>query len=196
MNQIQNSLLKIISLSALIISSSFLHGQAVITVSDATVTEGDAGTTTLNFTVSCDPCMPINAIIDWRINDGTATTADNDYIDKSGQIDDIGNGNTAETVSITVEINGDTKVEPDETIELELYNASVGSPSLVFQDDDRFGTGTIINDDVEEAGGETGDPGDSEKCCWWCCWCVWLIIIILLLALIYFFRKRKKQENS
>ena len=168
------------------LNHSILPGQATINISNPSVTEGDAGITNVTFSVTCNPCASVNAIIDWRINDGSATLADSDYNDASGRIDDIGNGSAVETVNITVQVNGDTKVEADETIELELYNASVGAPSLLFQNNDRTGTATIINDDENQ---ET-DPQESDGCTIWDI-LLWILILLLFLLCIKFFRGRR-----
>ena len=87
----------------LFLSTAVLLGQATISVSNPSVVEGDSGTTNVTFSVTCNPCSSVNAIIEWRINDGTATLADADYNDASGRIDDIGNGTAVETVNITVQ---------------------------------------------------------------------------------------------
>src|SRR5215213_3308679 len=59
-------------------------GGVNISVGDATVTEGDAGTTTASFTVSLSaPAGPSGVTFDISTQDNTATTADNDYIAKT-----------------------------------------------------------------------------------------------------------------
>jgi hypothetical protein len=98
--------------------------------SPAPVAEGDAGTVTVTFNIVCSPCDVVNAIVNWSTIDGTATTADNDYVGKSGQIDDLGNGTADEIYPVEVTINSDTVFEGDETFSLKITSASVGCPSL------------------------------------------------------------------
>src|SRR5207237_10341465 len=71
--------------------------------------------------------------------DNTATTANNDYVAKSGTVT-FTPGQTSQTVSITV--NGDTTFEPNETFFVNLTSPVNGS-IIVPQ-----GIGTILNDDV------------------------------------------------
>ena len=137
---------------------SIAHAVATISVSDPSVLEGNAGTTTVQFVVTCDPCMQVNATVHYHTQDGTATTADSDYVAKStppGQID-VGLGNAKETHVIEVTVNGDATPEADENFEM-VFEFSVGSPSLVFapgHDDTVGGTptsigqATILDDDT------------------------------------------------
>src|SRR5690606_40254959 len=59
--------------------------------------------------------------VDYATADGTATLADGDYQQVSGQIS-FAPGVTEQTV--TVQVNGDTKFEADETFEVNLSNRS------------------------------------------------------------------------
>jgi hypothetical protein len=54
--------------------------------------------------------------VNYTIEDGSATDADNDYEPASGQLS-FGPTDTTESVQVTV--NGDTKFEPDEAEALE-----------------------------------------------------------------------------
>ncbi len=133
----------------------------ISSISNPSVVEGNSGTTTVTFVVTCDPCAAVNVIVDWRINDLTATTSDNDYVDVSGQLDDIGQGPGVETFNISVTVNGDTNFEPDETFQLELFNPSVGSPSFFL--DVSTGTATIINDDGSNQAPDCSGAFISDK---------------------------------
>lgn len=136
---------------------------AVINISSPTIVEGNAGTTTVTFNITCNPCTSVNAIVNWSTMDGTATVADNDYVAKSGQIDDFGNGTSVETFPIAVTVNGDTNVEGDETFTLKITSASVGCPSLggpggcPAAPTTAVGTATIQND-----GDELNKPPTAE----------------------------------
>ena len=70
---------------------------------------------------------------------GTATTADNDYVAKTGTLT-FAPGETTKT--ITIEVKGDNKKEANETFYLDLFDNS--SNSLFTKN---RGIGTILNDD-------------------------------------------------
>ncbi|ACB54626.1 hypothetical protein cce_5280 (plasmid) [Crocosphaera subtropica ATCC 51142] len=112
---------------------------AGFSISNATVTEGDNGTQTLTFDVTLNNAVSGGASVDFDTADGTATTADGDYTANSGTLTFA--GNAGETQTITVEVNGDNKVELNETILVNLSNA-IGADIV-----DGQGTGTIVNDD-------------------------------------------------
>jgi hypothetical protein len=112
-----------------------------LTIDDVTVTEGNTGNVTANFTVSLSAPVPANDVtFDINTQSGTATTANSDYIAKSltGQVIPAGQ----QTYSFTVTINGDTAIEPDETFFVNVTNVS-GATLL-----DGQGVGTIRNDDL------------------------------------------------
>lgn len=119
-------------------------------IDDVTQVEGNAGTTTFNFTVSID--VAANATVRYSTSDGTATVTDSDYnpingnaaktSEKGGTIPTLtftAAGATSQTVSVTV--NGDTTIEGDETFFVNLSNATGASIA------DAQGVGTITNDD-------------------------------------------------
>ena len=54
----------------------------------------------------------------YTTNDGTATAANNDYVDNDGSLTFA--GTSGETKTITVLVNGDTTVEPNETFTVAL----------------------------------------------------------------------------
>lgn len=116
-------------------------GQPAISINDISQAENDAGTSTYSFTVSLSqPAGAGGVSFDVATADGTATTADGDYLANSltGQVIPAG----ASSYSFDVTVNGDTTVEPSETFLVNLSNvtgAVVG---------DAQGTGTIVNDDV------------------------------------------------
>jgi hypothetical protein len=71
--------------------------------------------------------------------DGTATTGDSDYLAKTGTLT-FAPGETTKT--ITVEVKGDNKKEPDETFYLDLFGNSGNSLFTRSR-----GLGVIVNDD-------------------------------------------------
>jgi hypothetical protein len=108
-------------------------------VGDVTQSEGNAGTTTYAFTVNLTPASASAETVTASTVDGTATTADGDYVGKV-QVLAFPAGSTSQTFSVTV--NGDTKREPDEAFGVAL---SLNSGTTVLSPTP--GTGTIQNDD-------------------------------------------------
>ncbi|MCP4569635.1 MAG: hypothetical protein GY841_18815 [FCB group bacterium] len=123
-----------------------------VIIADNSVVEGDAGTANLQFTViiSAAPATGSDITVDWATADGTATTADNDYTAGSGTLT-FTNGNPL-TQSIAVAVNGDTDVESDETVVVNLSNAVNAVIS------DAQAVGTITNDDSQVTGDLMVDP--------------------------------------
>ena len=112
-----------------------------ISISDVTQVEGNAGTTTFDFTVSVDGGGNAAANIGFTVNTSNGTAASGtDYVAITGGSGTITAGSPSTTVSVTV--NGDTDVELDETFTVALSaptNATIN---------DGTGLGTITNDDV------------------------------------------------
>ena len=122
-------------------------GTGTITNDDATPSfsidnimhaEGNAGPTAYVFTVTKTGSTALNASVSFTTQDGTATLADNDYQSNAGTLTFAP---TDTTKTITVLVNGDTVVEPNETFTVHLSNAS--NATIAVAD----GTGTITNDD-------------------------------------------------
>jgi hypothetical protein len=106
-------------------------------IGDASVLEGDAGTTTtLSFPVSLSRPTSGGATIAFRTTGGSATGG-TDYTETQGHVT-IPAGST--TGSIDIQVNGDDAVEPDETFSLEIAAVIGARPGT-------DGTGTITNDD-------------------------------------------------
>jgi len=57
-----------------------------LSVDDVIVVEGDSGTTTATFTVSLSAASSGTVTVDYATADGTATTADDDYVAASGTL--------------------------------------------------------------------------------------------------------------
>ena len=109
----------------------------VAAIDSPTVTEGDAGTKIMNFTVTLDqaPTVPVTFSYETMQGSGTAT-AGSDYVAGAGTVT-FGVGQTVATVSVVVQ--GDTMPEDDETIALHLFGGQLPG--------DAFAIGTILNDD-------------------------------------------------
>jgi uncharacterized protein YhjY with autotransporter beta-barrel domain len=105
-----------------------------ITVSNASVAEGNSGTTAMSFEVTLASALNTTLQVSYSAGGGTATSGV-DYQAASGTLTFAG-GTTRQTV--TVNVIGDTLFEPDETFTLTV-SAAGGAAST--------GTGTIVNDD-------------------------------------------------
>ena len=101
--------------------------------------EGNSGPTSFIFTVTKTGATGLNSSLNFQTMDGTATLADNDYQTNSGMLT-FGPADTM--MQVTVLVNGDTTIEPDETFTVELSGALGASIS------GSTGTGTITNDDL------------------------------------------------
>jgi hypothetical protein len=122
-----------------------------ISVDDVSSSEGDGGQTDFVFTVSLSASSTQPVSVDYQTQDGTATTSDLDYAALSSQTLTFAPGETAKTV--TVNVNGDVNLEPNENFELVLSNPVNGSISK------STGVGTILNDDAPPPPGGGGGGG-------------------------------------
>ena len=110
----------------------------IATIAMASVVEGNAGITNLDFTVSLDAYSSFATTLDYVTSDGTATSG-SDYAVSTGTLT-IPAGAT--TGTITVDVYADTLFEPDETLTMTLSNpsnATLGKTTA---------TGSITNDDT------------------------------------------------
>ena len=154
-NEVYNVTLSGISASGRNVTLGTATGTGTITNDDnATITltgggaanEGNTGTTSRVFTATLSNAVQGSFTVAYTTNDGTATTADNDYVDNDASL--MFNGNAGESKTITVLANGDYFVEADETYTVAL--GAITSPlssaiSLVGSPQ----TGTITNDEVD-----------------------------------------------
>jgi hypothetical protein len=108
-----------------------------ISISDATVTEGNSGTRTANFTVTLSASSTAPVTVDYASTNGSAM-AGSDYQAASDTLT-IPAGQT--TGTITVLVNGDRSAEPDETLFVNLTGATNGFIT------DSQATGTIVDDE-------------------------------------------------
>ena len=109
-----------------------------LTINDVSVSEGNSGTKTLNFTVTLSKPSGQTVTVNYATADGTAK-ASSDYVAQNGALS-FAPSETSKTISIV--INGDTTFEGDETLFVFLSgatNASIGRAR---------GVGTITNDDT------------------------------------------------
>jgi hypothetical protein len=112
--------------------------QPSLAVADASVVEGNSGTTTLPFAVTLSASSSRVVSVGYATSDGSAK-APGDYVAATGTLT-FQPGERTKTISITVA--GDTAIEPDETLSITLsapVNATISRGSA---------TGTIKNDDT------------------------------------------------
>ena len=118
-------------------------GAPTLSVSDASVTEGNSGAMIASFTVTISTAAHGGVSFDIATADGTgptaATTADGDYVARAVAAVVVPPGQTSYSFDVTV--NGDTTVEPDETFAVHVTGVS---GALVVDGD---AVGTIVNDD-------------------------------------------------
>ncbi len=129
----------------------------VLTVDDAAVQEGSAGSPTLTFTVTLTGTPASSVTLDYATADGTAT-AGSDYTAISGSLS-FAAGQTKNTV--TVPVTADLEDEAAETVELRLSNASGAALA------DAVAIGTIRDDDdptiaVSDVSVVEGDSGSTN----------------------------------
>nr|NCR65247.1 hypothetical protein [Microcystis aeruginosa LL11-07] len=117
---------------------------ASIAITDVTITEGNSGTTNAVFTVTLSNAVDTAVTVNYATANGTATTADNDYTAIATTPLTFNAGETSKT--ITVAINGDTKVESNETFFVNLSSLNANGRNVTIADNQ--GQGTIANDDV------------------------------------------------
>ncbi|HEV7765412.1 MAG TPA: Calx-beta domain-containing protein [Thermoanaerobaculia bacterium] len=109
-----------------------------ITIADFTITEGNAGTTSASFVVTLSTATSVTVRADYTTADGTAS-AGSDYQPINGTLV-FAAGATSR--SVIVAIDGDTDVEPNETLRLLLSNPQQATLSR------SEALGTILNDDT------------------------------------------------
>lgn len=114
-----------------------------VSVSSASVAEGNTGTTTLAFTVtrsSTDTAFSVN----YAVTGGTATAGVDYATLASGTLTFTVGGAASQVINVTV--NGDTASEPDETVVMALSGVVNTTGATVLGT--ATATGAILNDDV------------------------------------------------
>jgi hypothetical protein len=118
-----------------------------VSIGDAAVTEGQAGTASLSFMVTMSKVYDVDVTVSFVTQDGSATTADYDYQTATGDVV-IPAGTT--TAPMNVLVNGDTKPEADETLIVTLNSITAvvvdGQGDGVIQNDDDFLTKFYVVD--------------------------------------------------
>jgi serine protease len=110
-----------------------------LSIDDRSSNEGNSGTTQQTFTVSLSEPAVTDVTFDIATNSGSATSG-SDFAANSATGVTIAAGNT--TATFSVDVNGDTAIEADETYTVDVTNVVGASVA------DGSGTGTITNDDL------------------------------------------------
>jgi hypothetical protein len=108
-----------------------------ISIADVSVNEGDTGQTNAVVTLTLSATTSSTVIVQYATADGTATVT-TDYPGASGTATFLPN---TTTTTITIPVNGDTTVEPNETFFVNLSSPVNGTIT------DGQGIVTIVNDD-------------------------------------------------
>jgi hypothetical protein len=144
-----------------------------ITIGSVTAPEGNSGTTAFAFNVALSAAGTAPITVDYATANGTAT-AGSDYVATSGTLT-FAPGVTTQT--ITVNVTGDTTVEPNETFFVNLSNPTNATVATA------QGTGTITNDD----GGAVAPPAQIPTLSEWA-----LSLMILALGAFGLARLRRR----
>ncbi len=137
-----------------------------LSIADASVAEGDTGTSILTFTVSLSQAATGPVSVQFATGDGTAS-AGSDYGAASGTLT-FAAGETVKTVQVVV--NADSTVEASETLTVTLSAPSGATIA------DGSATGTILNDDlsgnepvvnVSDTSVTEGDPATGSAAAGW-----------------------------
>lgn len=115
---------------------------AQLTITNAALAEGDSGSSTATFTVMLDNNVDVPLSVDYSTANVTATTADGDYQGAGGTLNFT--GFAGQSIQVDVTVNGDLKLELDETFDLLLSNLQASGRNVSASG---FGTATIANDD-------------------------------------------------
>jgi predicted extracellular nuclease len=116
-------------------------GVTNLSIDNVSADEGDSGATSFDFTVSLSaPAGPGGVAFDIATADGSATTADSDYVANSLTSQSIPEGSSSYAFSVVV--NGDTTFEGDESFVVDVTNVTGAGLG------DGHGLGTIVDDDA------------------------------------------------
>ena len=110
-----------------------------LSIGNASVAEGNGGTTAANFTVTLSAASGRQVTVDYATADGTATIANSDYAAATGTLT-FAPGET--TKMIAVNATGDTAEESDEAFTVTLSNPTNATIA------DGTGDGAILDDDT------------------------------------------------
>lgn len=119
-------------------TGTIVNDDARISVADATVTEGNNGTSNLTFTVTLSAAASGPVTVAYATSDVSAKSGQ-DYIAQTGTLT-FAVGETSKVVN--VQVKGDTVVEANETLRLTLSSPTGATIN------DGVAIGTVVNDDT------------------------------------------------
>ncbi len=119
-------------------TGTIVNDDARISVADATVTEGNNGTSNLAFTVTLSAAASGPVTVAYATSDVSAKSGQ-DYVAQTGTLI-FAAGETSKVVN--VQVKGDTVVEANETLRLTLSSPTGATI------DDGVANGTVVNDDT------------------------------------------------
>jgi probable HAF family extracellular repeat protein len=122
------------------------QGTPVLSISDASVAEGNSGTRTATLTVRLSSSSSQPVTVDFGTSDGTASSTD--YVAASGTVT-LAPDETSKSIEVT--INGDRNAEQHETVIVRLSNVSGdvilgdGNATVTITDDEpRISIGSVV----------------------------------------------------
>ncbi len=142
-------------------TGTIVDDDVVASIGDATLVEGDDGSTNMVFTVTLSRNAASTVTIAYDTSDGTATAGE-DYTATSGTLTIAAGSNSG---TITVPVLGDTVIEGDQTFTLTLSDAQ--NAHLSGGGDTLEATGNITDDDtatvsVSGPAAAVGEASDGE----------------------------------
>jgi plastocyanin len=129
-------------------------GTPMFSIANASLTEGDAGTSNMTFTVTASPAPTSPESVQFATSNGTATQPA-DYTSTGGTLNfAAGDG----TEQFMVPVEGDVIDEAHETFTVTLSNPSAGTAIS-----DGTATGTITDDDTATLAIADGSDGEGDS---------------------------------
>ncbi|MCP3902600.1 MAG: hypothetical protein GY715_03105, partial [Planctomycetes bacterium] len=132
--------------------------EALASIDDVSVEEGDAGEVEAVFTVSLSTPSDRSVTVDYQTADGGSglapALAGSDYLAASGTVE---LAPLATEATVTVQVLGDLHLEPDEAFSVDLSNPQ--NTELA----DAQGLGTILDDEVCEGPNLLRNPGAETR---------------------------------
>ncbi|MEQ9407474.1 MAG: Calx-beta domain-containing protein [Fuerstiella sp.] len=138
---------------------------ASLTISDVTAEEGAGGLTEFQFDVVLSGIVDVPVAVDYATAPDSADDADLDFVARTGTLSfPAGSTADSQTLTVVVQVTGDSRVELDEMFRLNLTGMASGGRNVTL--DDVAGIGTIINDDhavlsIRGLAAAEGDTGDT-----------------------------------
>ena len=136
---------------------------ADVTIGDVTLNESDAGTSTAVFTITLDAEVNRDVVVTYATADNTALAADGDYATISAAtVTFPAHSSAGATRTLAVNVNGDSRVELDESFHVDLTNIAASGRDV--STSRGRAAGNILNDDsatltIEDVTTAEGDSG-------------------------------------